>query len=664
MDVLNIDWKNIDSRFERDDFYEDIRAPKWLDFLALEEPVDDDAWFCKPDCNHPRTAASLLDAPLIESLAVKELRPVRPTSTVSVSSTMPLGDRTARTLNHKKTGGPLSASATSLYELKAKENASRNLKKPSPADRNKHESRTGKYRLDAENDNPNRPCSISAASSMGKIAPSSVGKSPKVESMKNAATGHAKVSKQCIAAKDSQSPLSIEKKGVAKQQEICNLSASSTTTPVSATVSNEKKGARKQIVHNTTTTPVKTPESGEKKGPRKQLIYSSTPTTTPTQTTKITPNKTPTIDNKSPSPKSGSAFKATFSAGNIFGKPPRKDFMTHLSEFCSEVKKLALYGSQKDSTKVSNMTFKHGSNAGNEEKGKQARDDKISCLSEFFYERPSLSGFKDHNVLRSHVIDDPDKCSKSGPIEIGGLRQRNSKKATAKSCPKPGDERNRTSHAEKKGDLSSKQQKVDGEDFPVLAEIMVRDSLTNLSALHEHAHDNLKKVENREDSSRPSLESFSGPIHSLEHKNTVRPVDPQLQESSDHQENALMEPHKKSLHAKIFNPSSWKKKRNDGMDRRVHSTKKDSWKTGQKVQSCPPSPQQVSRLSQSSSSSSQGRKSTTTPMQPFRFRTSERGTLKEYKKLQRSSSCAENVAASPEPRLYIPDVFWFLKHCA
>lgn len=48
MEVLDIDWKNIDSRSVKDEFYEGIRAPKWLDFLAPEEPVDDDAWFCKP----------------------------------------------------------------------------------------------------------------------------------------------------------------------------------------------------------------------------------------------------------------------------------------------------------------------------------------------------------------------------------------------------------------------------------------------------------------------------------------------------------------------------------------------------------------------------------------------------------------------------------------
>ncbi|KZV47247.1 hypothetical protein F511_07670 [Dorcoceras hygrometricum] len=56
MDVGVIDWKNVDSRFERDEMYELINAPKWIDFLTSEDPVDDEAWFCRPGCNHARTA--------------------------------------------------------------------------------------------------------------------------------------------------------------------------------------------------------------------------------------------------------------------------------------------------------------------------------------------------------------------------------------------------------------------------------------------------------------------------------------------------------------------------------------------------------------------------------------------------------------------------------
>ncbi|KAL0847821.1 hypothetical protein Bca101_021068 [Brassica carinata] len=56
MEPAQIDWKRIDSRFVEDVFYEHIRAPKFFDFLAPNhlDSVDDDAWFCKPDCNHPK----------------------------------------------------------------------------------------------------------------------------------------------------------------------------------------------------------------------------------------------------------------------------------------------------------------------------------------------------------------------------------------------------------------------------------------------------------------------------------------------------------------------------------------------------------------------------------------------------------------------------------
>ncbi|XP_073155174.1 uncharacterized protein [Henckelia pumila] len=56
MDVAIIDWKNVDSRFVRDEMYELINAPKWIDFLASDDAVDDEAWFCRPGCNHPKAA--------------------------------------------------------------------------------------------------------------------------------------------------------------------------------------------------------------------------------------------------------------------------------------------------------------------------------------------------------------------------------------------------------------------------------------------------------------------------------------------------------------------------------------------------------------------------------------------------------------------------------
>ncbi|OMO69775.1 hypothetical protein CCACVL1_19280 [Corchorus capsularis] len=56
MEPAKIDWNRIESRFVEDSVYEHINAPKWVDFLALEHSIDDQAWFCRPDCKHPTTA--------------------------------------------------------------------------------------------------------------------------------------------------------------------------------------------------------------------------------------------------------------------------------------------------------------------------------------------------------------------------------------------------------------------------------------------------------------------------------------------------------------------------------------------------------------------------------------------------------------------------------
>ncbi|GMI75761.1 hypothetical protein like AT3G52110 [Hibiscus trionum] len=63
MEAAKIDWNRIESRFIEDCVYEHINAPKWVDFLSLDQhPIDDDAWFCTPGCNHPRTAEDFLRA--------------------------------------------------------------------------------------------------------------------------------------------------------------------------------------------------------------------------------------------------------------------------------------------------------------------------------------------------------------------------------------------------------------------------------------------------------------------------------------------------------------------------------------------------------------------------------------------------------------------------
>uniref|UniRef100_A0A6N2M629 Glutamine amidotransferase domain-containing protein n=1 Tax=Salix viminalis TaxID=40686 RepID=A0A6N2M629_SALVM len=60
MEPEKIDWKRINSVFVEDKLYESVNAPKWYDFVAPEDSIDDEAWFCRPDCNHPKTAEDFL----------------------------------------------------------------------------------------------------------------------------------------------------------------------------------------------------------------------------------------------------------------------------------------------------------------------------------------------------------------------------------------------------------------------------------------------------------------------------------------------------------------------------------------------------------------------------------------------------------------------------
>eukprot|EP00268_Persea_americana_P030487 TRINITY_DN2949_c0_g1_i1.p1 TRINITY_DN2949_c0_g1~~TRINITY_DN2949_c0_g1_i1.p1 ORF type:complete len:346 (+),score=70.47 TRINITY_DN2949_c0_g1_i1:602-1639(+) len=89
MEPMNIDWNNIESVFVKDNLYEHFTAPKYFDFSAHEESVDDDAWFCRTDCRHPKKA---------EDFKVKHLR------TMSTSEIMPLGERNSRDGNLKRRG--------------------------------------------------------------------------------------------------------------------------------------------------------------------------------------------------------------------------------------------------------------------------------------------------------------------------------------------------------------------------------------------------------------------------------------------------------------------------------------------------------------------------------------------------------------------------------
>ena len=44
MEPARIDWKRLEWHFEEDKNYENINAPKWVDFLSPDKSVDDEAW--------------------------------------------------------------------------------------------------------------------------------------------------------------------------------------------------------------------------------------------------------------------------------------------------------------------------------------------------------------------------------------------------------------------------------------------------------------------------------------------------------------------------------------------------------------------------------------------------------------------------------------------
>lgn len=84
-----IDWDSIDSVFIEDDTYENMNAPKWVDFSAFpEQPVNDEAWFCKPGCKHPKTIEDYLKS--------KRGSKVKFLKSVTISEMLPFRDRNRR----------------------------------------------------------------------------------------------------------------------------------------------------------------------------------------------------------------------------------------------------------------------------------------------------------------------------------------------------------------------------------------------------------------------------------------------------------------------------------------------------------------------------------------------------------------------------------------
>ncbi|KAG6509681.1 muscle M-line assembly protein unc-89-like isoform X1 [Zingiber officinale] len=121
MEPTVIDWKRVDSRYVRDEAYENINAPMWLDLAAAngDVQVDDTAWFCRPDCNHPKTAEDFkLSA--TPSPKAKLMR--------SSSERLPFGERNSNRRdenNLKKRVGVVAAPLLSASPVKPKTTASK-----------------------------------------------------------------------------------------------------------------------------------------------------------------------------------------------------------------------------------------------------------------------------------------------------------------------------------------------------------------------------------------------------------------------------------------------------------------------------------------------------------------------------------------------------------
>ncbi|KAG6789512.1 hypothetical protein POTOM_005613 [Populus tomentosa] len=144
MEPEKIDWKRIDSVFVEDRLYENVNAPKWFDFFAPEDSIDDEAWFCRPDCNHPKTAEDFFKT--------------TPTSKFSSSgdkarSRTPLSEKNQRDAKSKRRGQSQSSFTSYKYKVRFNqdsENRYPNLSTPT----NHHESTKEMIKSSSENNKP------------------------------------------------------------------------------------------------------------------------------------------------------------------------------------------------------------------------------------------------------------------------------------------------------------------------------------------------------------------------------------------------------------------------------------------------------------------------------------------------------------------------------
>ncbi|CAA6659162.1 unnamed protein product [Spirodela intermedia] len=123
MEPADIDWNRLEWRFVKDDLYEHFDAPKWVDFSPSPKSFSpssvpkDEAWFCRPDCRHPKTAEDFLH--LRPSPTGDQRKGLLSSSSsfvpvkVGKTFTSPLGERNfnknsiLRDANLKRRGAPL-----------------------------------------------------------------------------------------------------------------------------------------------------------------------------------------------------------------------------------------------------------------------------------------------------------------------------------------------------------------------------------------------------------------------------------------------------------------------------------------------------------------------------------------------------------------------------
>eukprot|EP00250_Pteridium_aquilinum_P020510 c24840_g1_i1 orf=472-2889(+) len=154
MECLQIDWKNIDATYEKDEFYESIQAPKWIDFTVPLQPVDDHAWFCgKVGCTHEKKK-------IVVRALNQESKASLEASKASANMVAPVAVKTASAgFGGKKTRGVVSSSLSSLSDITAayaKSKALHHIQMPSIGETKGDAMRNARRQQASENENPNR----------------------------------------------------------------------------------------------------------------------------------------------------------------------------------------------------------------------------------------------------------------------------------------------------------------------------------------------------------------------------------------------------------------------------------------------------------------------------------------------------------------------------